>query len=246
VRMPFRVHASARAEFARRWARVRVPLLLGFLAPPVVSLAVALIAPRPGAVAGAVGWCLLVVGAAVPVWFLVRRGYVHRPGWWTGLVAYTGAAQALGVGLLTRNVLLALPTVVAAAVGGLLLVKARVVLLDVVGGAIAGTTLGVRSGSRQVRNATGHPVPAHADFDGDLLRWHVTTGPSTPDVSGGELPLRDIADVRVAETSAAPGGEVVVIRTTADESVELVVGHPHDFATLLDRRLRLLRDPDWA
>ncbi|MEV8437333.1 hypothetical protein AB0425_08170 [Actinosynnema sp. NPDC051121] len=244
MRMPFRVHASVRAEFERRWARVRVPLLLGFLAPPAVSLAVALIAPWPGAVA--VGWCLLVVGAAVPVWFLVRRGYAHRPGWWTGLVAYSGTAQALGVGLLTRNVLLALPTVVAAAVAGVLLVRARAVLLDEVGGAIAGTTLGVRSESRQVRNATGHPVQAHAGFDGDLLRWHVTTGPSTPDVSGGELPLRDIGDVWVADTPAAPGGEVVVIRTTDDRSVELVVGHPHDFATLLDRRLGLLRDPDWS
>ena len=163
-----------------------------------MSLFVALIAPWPGAVV--VGWCLLVVGAAVPVWFLVRRGYVHRPGWWTGLVAYTGAAQALGVGFLTRHVLLALPTVITAAVAGVLLMKARVVLLDVVGGAIAGTTLGVRSGSRQVRNATGHPVQAHANFDGDLLRWHVATGPSTPDVSGGELPLREITDVGVADS----------------------------------------------
>ncbi|PSL57260.1 hypothetical protein B0I31_102238 [Saccharothrix carnea] len=244
MRMPFRVHASVRPEFERRWARVRALVLLGFLAPPAVSLVVALIAPWSGVVV--VGWVLLVIGGAVPVWFLVGRGYVHRPGWWAGLVAYTGAAQALGVGLLTRHVLLAVPAVVATAVAGVLVTKAKAVLLDEVGGAIAGTTIGVRSGSRQVRNATGHPVLAHADFDGELLRWHVVTGPSTPDVSGGELPLDRITDVWVAETPAAPGGEVVVVRTAAGHDLELVVGHPHDFAALLDRRLRLLREDDWS
>ncbi|MCE6998223.1 hypothetical protein LZG04_25995 [Saccharothrix sp. S26] len=243
MRVPFRVHESVRAEFERRWARVRVPLLHGFLAPPAVSLAVALIGPWSGAVVA--GWVLLALGAAVPVGFLVRRGYVHRPGWWAGLIAYTGAAQALGVALLTRHLLLALPTVAAAAVAGVLVTKAKAVLLDEVGGGIAGTALGVRSASRQVRNATGHPVLAHADFDDDSLRWHVTTGPSTPDVAGGEVPLREISDVWVADTPAAPGGEVVVVRTGTGQ-VELVVGRPHDFAALLDRRLRLLRDPGWS
>ncbi len=242
--MPFRVHVSVRPEFERRWARVRPSVLLGFLVPPAVSLVVALSAPWAGVVV--VGWGLLVIGAAVPVWFLLRRVFVHRPGWWAGLVAYTGAAQALGAGLLTGNALLAAPTVIAGAVAAVAVTKARAVLVDVVGGAVAGTTLGVRSSSRQVRNATGHPVLAHADFDGELLRWHVVTGPSTPDVSGGELPLREITDVRVADTRDVPGGEVVVIRSAAGHDVELVVGHPHDFATLLDRRLRLLREPDWS
>ena len=243
MQVPFRVHGSVRAEFERRWARVRASVLFGFLAPPAVSLVVALVAPWSGAVV--VGWGLLAIGVVVPVWFLVRRGYVHRPGWWLGLVVYTAATQVLGVGLLTRHVLLALPTLLVAAVAVVLVTKANVVLLNAVGGAIAGTTLGVRSASRQVRNATGHPVLAHAGFDGDLLRWHVTTGPSTPDVSGGDLPLREITDVWVADTPAAPGGEVVVIRTAAGQ-LELVVGHPHDFAALLDRRLRLLREPDWS
>lgn len=244
MRLPFGVHESVRAEFERRWSRARVLLVPGFLAPPAVSLVVALVAPWSGPVGP--GWVLLVVGVVVPVWFLARRVYVHRPGWWAGLVVYAGVAQGLGVGLLTRNALLALPVVAATAVAGVLVTKAKAVLLDVVGGAIAGTTLGVRSESRQVRNATGHPVLAHANFDGELLRWHVRTGPSTPDVSGGELPLREIADVRVADTRAAPGGEVVVVRTAAGQDVELVVGRPHDFATLLDRRLALLRRPDWS
>ncbi|MFJ6676936.1 hypothetical protein ACIQMJ_38055 [Actinosynnema sp. NPDC091369] len=243
MRLPFRVHESVRAEFERRWAGVRASVLLGFLGPPAVSLVVALIAPWSGVVGP--GWVVLALGAAVPVWFLAGRVYVRRPGWWAGLIAYTGAAQALGVGLLTRHVLLALPTVLAAAAAGALVTKAEAALVDVSGGAIAGTTLGVRSASRQVRNPTGHPVLAHANVDGEVLRWHVTTGPSTPDVSGGELPLRAITDVRVADTSAAPGGEVVVVRT-ADAEVELVVGHPHGFAALLDRRLRLLRDDDWS
>ena len=243
MRVPFRVHVSVRDEFQRRWARVRASVLIGFLAPPAVSLVVALIAPWSGVVAP--GWAVLVIAGAVPVWFLVGRGYVHRPGWWLGLVAYSGVAQALGLGLLSGHVLSALPTIIAAAVACVLLTKARAVLLDVVGGAIAGTTLGVRSASRQARNATGRPVLAHADFDDELLRWHVATGPSTPDVSGGEVPLGEILDVWVAETRAVPGGEVVVVRTAAGP-VELVVGHPHDFATLLDRRLRLLREPDWS
>ncbi|MFI9011070.1 hypothetical protein ACIGNX_27930 [Actinosynnema sp. NPDC053489] len=242
--VPFRVHASVRSEFERRWARARVPVLFGFLAPPAVSPVVALVAPRSGAVVA--GWALLVVGGAVPVAFLLRRGYVHRTGWWLGLVACTTAAHGIGVVLLTGHLLLALPTVLVAAVGGVLLARAKAVLLDVTGGAIAGTTLGVSSASRQVRNATGHPVPAHADFDGAVLRWHVVTGRSAPDVSGGELPLRDITDVRVADTRAEPGGEVVVVRDAAGHDVELVVGRPRDFAALLDRRLRLLRDPGWS
>ncbi|MFE9747937.1 hypothetical protein ACFYOT_23790 [Saccharothrix saharensis] len=243
MRMPFRVHESVRAEFECRWARVRASMLLGFLGPPAVSLLVALVARWSGVVV--LGWVVLALGVAVPVWFLVGRVYVRRPGWWAGLIAYTGAAQALGVGTLTRHVLLGLPTVLAAAVAAVLVTKAKAVLVDVAGGAVAGTTLGVRSSSRQVRNPTGHPVLAHADFDGEVLRWHVATGPSTPDVSGGELPLGAITDVRVADTPAAPGGEVVVVRT-ADARVELVVGHPHDFAALLDRRLSLLRDDDWS
>ncbi|TQM77807.1 hypothetical protein FHX81_0044 [Saccharothrix saharensis] len=243
MRMPFRVHSSVRAEVERRWARVRASMLLGFLGPPAVSLVVALVARWSGV--AVLGWVLLAVGVTVPVWFLVARVYVRRPGWWAGLIAYAGAAQALGVGILTRHALLGLPTVLAAAVAAVLVTRARAVLVDVAGGAVAGTTLGVRSASRQVRNPTGHPVLAHANFDGEVLRWHVATGPSTPDVSGGELPLRAITDVRVADTPAAPGGEVVVVRT-ADAEVELVVGRPHDFAALLDRRLRLLRDDDWS
>ena len=58
-------------------------------------------------------------------------------------------------------------------------------------------------------------------------------------------PTSEVTDVEVAGTTAAPGGEVVVIRTAAGR-LELVVGHPHDFAALLDRRLRLLREPDWS
>ncbi|MEU4449001.1 hypothetical protein AB0K14_27225 [Actinosynnema sp. NPDC050801] len=243
MRLPFGVHGSVRAEFERRWSRVRPSVWLGFLTPPLVGLVVALLARWSGAVLP--GWLLLLVGTAVPVSFLVRRVYLHRTGWWAGLIAYAGVAQALGVGLLTGNLVLALPTVVATAVAAVLVTKAKSVLLDVTGGAIAGTTLGVRSGSRQVRNATGHPVPAHANFDGELLRWHVATGSSTPDLSGGELPLRLVTDVGVAETRAVPGGEVVVVRADGRD-VELVVGHPHDFAALLDRRLRLLRLPDWS
>ncbi|MER5263254.1 hypothetical protein ABTZ99_14415 [Actinosynnema sp. NPDC002837] len=244
MRMPFGVHESVRVEFERRWSRARALVLLGFLAPPVISLVLALVAPWSGLAVP--GWVLLVIGAVIPVWFLVRRVYVHRPGWWAGLVLYAGAAQALGLGFLTGSALLALPVVVATAVAGALVTKAKAVLLDASGGAIAGTTLGVRSSSRQVRNATGHPVLAHANFDGELLRWHVVTGPSTPDVSGGELPLREITDVWVADTRDAPGGEVVVVRTAAAHDVELVVGRPHDFAALLDRRLALLRQPDWS
>lgn len=242
MRLPFDVHASVRAEFERRWARVRPAVWFGFLGPPVVGLVVALAVPWRGAVVP--GWLLLAVGVAVPVWFLVGRAYPNRPGWWAGLVAYAGVAQALGVALLTGHLLPALPTVLVTAVAAVLLTKARAVLLDEVGGAIAGTTLGVRSASRQVRNATGHPVLAHAAFDGESLRWHVTTGPSTPDVSGGEVPLREVTDVWVADARGEPGGEVVVVRAFGRD-VELVVGRPHDFAALLDHRLRLLRQPDW-
>ncbi|XVS67976.1 hypothetical protein ACQPYE_18600 [Actinosynnema sp. CA-299493] len=244
MRLPFGVHESVRPEFERRWSRARPSVRLGFLAPPAVSLVVALVSRWSG-LAGP-GWVLLVVGVVTPVLFLARRVYVHRPGWWVGLVLYAGAAQVLGIGALTGNVLLALPAVAATAVAGVLLTKAKAVLLDAAGGAIAGTTLGVRSASRQVRNPTGHLVLAHATFDGESLRWHVGTGPSTPDVSGGELPLREITDVRVADTRDVPGGEVVVVRTSAEHAAELVVGRPHDFAALLDRRLALLRQPDWS
>ncbi|WP_158841109.1 hypothetical protein [Saccharothrix deserti] len=243
MRLPFGVHATVRADFERRWSRVRPLLLLGFLVPPSVSLVVALLAGWSGVVV--LGWVLLVIGVGVPVWFLLRRVYLHRTGWWVGLVVYSGAVQAVGVGFLTLNLLLVLPTVVATAVAVWLVVKAKAVLLDVVGGAIAGTTLGVRSASRQVRNATGRLLRAHASFDGELLRWHATTGPSNPDTFGGELPLREITGVWVAETRGAPGGPVVVVRA-AGRDVELVVGHPHDFATLLDRRLRLLDQPGWS
>jgi hypothetical protein len=241
VRLPFGVHATVRAEFERRWSRARPLVLLGFLGPPLVSLAVAL----PAEWSGVVGWVLVAVGVAVPVWFLLRRVYLHRTGWWVALVAYSGVVQALGVGVLTFDPLLVVPTVVACAVGVFFVARAKTVLLDVVGGAIAGTTLGVRSASRQVRNATGHLLPAHAAFDGDLLRWHVCPGPSTADACGGEVPLREVTGVWVAEASGAPGGPVVVVRT-ADRDVELVVGHPHDFAALLDRRVRLLGEPDWT
>ncbi|QQQ79988.1 hypothetical protein IOD16_17295 [Saccharothrix sp. 6-C] len=244
MRVPFGVHDSVRAEFERRWSRARPSLLLGFLAPPAVSLVVALATRWSGLVVP--GCALLVIGVVTPVLFLARRVYVHRPGWWAGLVLYAGAAQAIGIGALTRNALPALPAVAATAVAAVLVTRAKAVLLDSAGGAIAGTTLGVRSASRQVRNATGHLVPAHANFDGDSLRWHVGTGPSTPDVSGGELPLREITDVRVADTRDAPGGEVVVVGAAAGPAVELVVGRPHDFAALLDRRLALLRQPGWS
>lgn len=243
MRLPFGVHATVRAEFERRWSRVRPSVLLGFLGPPLVSLAVALPAEWSGLVLP--GWFLVVVGVAVPVWFLLGRVYLHRTGWWVGVVAYGGGVQALGVGVLTFDLLSVVPTVVVAAVAVSFVAKAKTVLLDVVGCAIAGTTLGVRSASRQVRNATGHLLPAHATFDGDLLRWHVCTGPSTADVCGGEVPLREVTGVWVAEASGAPGGPVVVVRT-ADRDVELVVGHPHDFAALLDRRVRLLGEPDWT
>ncbi|WP_367128010.1 hypothetical protein [Saccharothrix sp. HUAS TT1] len=243
MRLPFGVHAEVRADFERRWARARPLVLLGFLAPPLTGLVVALVAPWPGPVAPS--WVLLLVGLATPVWFLVRRVFARRTGWWTGLVACAALAQALGLWLLTLHPLLVLPTVVAAAVAAPLLARARALLLDGAGDAIAGTTLGVRSGSRQVRNPTGHPVPAHAGFDGELLRWHVTTGPSNPDFSGGELPLRDITGVRVAEARGEPAGEVVVVRA-AGRDVELVVGRPHEFAALLDQRLRLLRRPGWS
>jgi hypothetical protein len=242
LRLPFAVHDEVRAEFERRWSRAR-PSLLGFLAPPVVSLVVALVAPWSGA--ALLGWPVLVIGVAVPVWFLVRKVYLHRTSWWAGVVMYGGVVQALGVGFLTARPLLVVPTVVAAAIGVLLVVRAKAVLLDEVGCAIAGTTLGVRSASRQVRSPTGHLVPAHAVFDGEWLRWHVSTGSSHPDTFGGELPMAEITDVWVAEASGEPGGPVVVVRTH-ERTVELVVGHPHDFATVLDRRVRLLGQPGWS
>ncbi|WP_143532193.1 hypothetical protein [Saccharothrix sp. ALI-22-I] len=246
MRLPFGVHSTVRAEFENRWSRVRRLILLGFLGPPPVSLAVALVALVTGWSGVVVlGLIILVIGVAVPVWFVFRRVYLHRTGWWIGLVAYSGTAQALGIWLLTLNPLFVLPTVAAAAGAVRLVVKAKGVLLDVAGGAIAGTTLGVRSASRQVRSAAGHLLLAHASFDGDLLRWHVSTGPSNPDSFGGEVPLREITGVWVAETRGAPGGQVVVVRT-AERDVELVVGHPHDFATILDRRLRLLSQSGWT
>lgn len=242
LRLPFGVHDEVRVEFERRWSRAR-PLMLGFLAPPAVSLVVALVAPWSGA--APLGWAVLVIGVAVPVWFLVRRTYLHRTGWWAGVVVYGGVVQAIGVGSLTASPLLVVPTVVAAAVGALLVVRAKAVLLDEVGCAIAGTTLGVRSASRQVRSATGHLVPAHAVFDGERLRWHVSTAPSHPDTFGGELPLAEITDVWVAEAGGEPGGPVVVVRTHG-RNVELVVGQPHDFAAVLDRRVRLLGQAGWS
>ncbi|WP_447008112.1 hypothetical protein ACRAKI_17215 [Saccharothrix isguenensis] len=242
LRLPFGVHDEVRVEFERRWSRAR-PLLLGFLVPPVVSLVVALVAPWSRAVL--LGWALLVIGVAVPLWFLFRKVYLHRTSWWAAVVLYSGVVQAIGVGFLTATPLLALPAVVAAAGGVLLVVKAKALLLDEVGCAIAGTTLGVRSASRQVRSATGHLVPAHAVFDGEWLRWHVSTGPSHPDTFGGELPMAEIVGVWVAEASGEPGGPVVVVRTH-ERTVELVVGHPHHFATVLDRRLRLLGQPGWS
>ncbi|MFD1147535.1 hypothetical protein [Saccharothrix hoggarensis] len=243
LRLPFGVHDEVRAEFERRWARTRPLLLLGFLAPPAVSLAVAVVARWSGV--PAVGWVLLLVGCGAPAVFLFRRVYVHRTGWWGGVVAYSGAVQVLGLGLVTARALLVLPTVAAIVAGVLLVTRARVVLLDETGGAIAATTLGVRSASRQVRGPTGKLLAAHATVDGEVLRWHVTTGASIPDTCGGELPLREITDVWVAETRDAPGGPVVVVRA-GGRDLELVVGHPHDFASVLDRRLRLLGGPGWS
>ncbi len=243
MRLPFAVHMSVRDEFQRRWTRARLPLLAGFLGPPLVTLVVAILVGWTGIVA--LGGVLIVIGCAVPVGFVVARGYLRRTGWWRWLVGQSAAVQAIGLAILTLRPLLVLPTVVAGAVAVLAVGRARTVLLDGANGMIAATTLGIRSTSRQVRSAAGRLLLGYAGFDGDWLRWQVTPGPTAPDVLGGRVPLREVNGVWVAEAIGAPGGPVVVVRTQ-DRQVQLVVGDPHEFAALLDRRLRLLTQPGWS
>lgn len=240
--MPFAVHASVRPEFEQRWSRARVPLWCGFLGPPAVSLAVAGWVTWAGAVVP--GLVVAVASAAVPVWFVASRAHLRHTAWWRRVVAWSAAGQAVGLAVLTREPWPPLAAVAAGVLGVFAVGAAQAVLLDAANGAIAATTLGVHSDSRRVRGPTGRFLLAHARFDDDLLRWRISPGVTAPDVLGGELRLCEVTGVWVAEAAGAPGGPVVVVRTAARHA-QLVVGDPHAFATLLDRRLRLLAHPDW-
>ncbi|MEU6154916.1 hypothetical protein ABZ816_33510 [Actinosynnema sp. NPDC047251] len=240
MRLPFAAHPAVRAEFERRWARV-VPLLsAGFLGPPLVSV----VAVAVGEPSGVFAWVLLAVGCAVPVGFFAARTHLRRTGWWGWLVGLSGAFQALGIGFLTLRPVLMAPTAVAMVAGVLLVLHGRRILLDPADGTLAGTSLGLRSGSRSVRSAAGRLLLGYASADDRWLRWRIGTGPTAPDVLDKKVALREIARVWVAEAGGSPGGPVVVVRTNSGV-VELVVGDPESFAWQLDRRLRALADRAW-
>lgn len=170
---------------------------------------------------------------------------VRRSGWWGWLVGLFGLLQAIGVGFLSGRLISILPVVAVVACGVVLVVRGRAVLLDPSGGAIAGTTLQVRSTSRPVRSVSGRLLLAYATFDGERLHWEMSPGQSAPDILGGELPLGDVTGLWVAESVGVPVGPVVVVRT-AQRQAQLVVGDPNEFTELLDRRLRLLAQPGWS
>jgi len=247
VELPFAVHPAVRPDFERRWARARPLVLLGFLGPPAVSVVVAVLLGGWSVWSGVVvlGVVVLALGCLVPAWFVLTRVFARRSGWWGWLVGLFGVLQAVGVGFLTGQLIGFVPLVAVVACGVALVVRGRAVLLDPSGGAIAGTTLQVRSTSRPVRSVSGRLLLAYATFDGERLRWEMSAGQSAPDILGGELPLGDVTGLWVAESVGVPVGPVVVVRT-AQRQAQLVVGDPNGFAELLDRRLRLLAQPGWS
>ncbi|WP_158854714.1 hypothetical protein [Saccharothrix deserti] len=241
MRMPFDVHATVRADFERRWFRAYPMMLVGFLAAPVVSVAGVALSDS----GGLWGLGLLALGCAPPVWFVVERIYVHVAKSWGPMVVCSGAVQALAIAWLTHQAPPVVSTLVAAVLGALLVEWACSVLLDPTGGAIAATTLGIRSRERRVRGAAGWPRRAFAGFDGEWLYWCVGAGPSASHVVDGKLRLQEVDGVWVADATGLPTGPVVVVRTP-DRQVQLVVGDPHHFAALLDRRVRLLGVSGWT
>jgi hypothetical protein len=247
VELPFAVHPAARPDFERRWARARPLVLLGFLGPPAVSIVVAVVLGMWSVWSGALvfGVVVLTLGCLVPVWFVLARVFVRRSGWWGWLVGLFGLLQAIGVSFLSGRLISILPVVAVVACGVVLAIRGRAVLLDASGGAIAGTTLQVRSASRPVRSVSGRLLLAYASFDGERLRWEMSPGPSAPDILGGELALSDVIELWVAESIGVPAGPVVVVRT-AQRQAQLVMGDPHGFAELLDQRLRLRAQPGWS
>ncbi|WP_170156287.1 hypothetical protein [Umezawaea tangerina] len=129
--------------------------------------------------------------------------------------------------------------VVAVVVGVLLVVRAHVVLVDPVGGVVAGTGLRVRSRTRAVRGASLGLCRAFAAVDGEWLRWEMGPGPTAVDLVGGAVPLREVTGVWVAEAVGVPAGPVVVVRTVRGWA-QVLVGDPVGFAALVDRRLRMV------
>ncbi|XVV01012.1 hypothetical protein ACQPW3_26780 [Actinosynnema sp. CA-248983] len=178
---------------------------------------------------GARGGCL------VPVGFFVARGFVRWSGWW--VVALGSVVQVVGVAGLTGRAVLVVPPVVAGVLGVVLVVRAHQVLFDVEGGAVAGTSLVMRSRTRAVPGMAGwKPVLAFASVDDRWLRWRVGTG---SDLHGGKVALRDVSAVWVAHADGPPGGPVVAVRAEG-RVIQMVVGDPEGFAWLLDRRMRAL------
>lgn len=230
--LPFFAHAAVLAEFRRRWRRVFPLLLAGFVGPPVESVVTALV----GGSRGAAGWWVVLwVGCLVPVGFFVARGFVRNGGGWA--VALGAVLQVVGVVGVTGRVVLGVPPLVAAVLGVLLVERAHGVLFDAAGGAVAGTSLVMRSRARAVRGlGTWKPVLATASVDGRWLRWRVGTG---EDLHGGRVALRDIRGVWVAHADGPPGGPVVAVRAEG-RVIQVVVGDPEGFAWLLDRRVRAL------
>ncbi|WP_309112082.1 hypothetical protein [Saccharothrix sp.] len=229
--LPFFAHAAVLAEFRGRWRRVFPLLVTGFLGPPVESVVTAVV----GGGRGAAGWVVLGIGCLVPVVFFVLRGYVRWSGWWVVVVG--AVVQVVGVAAVTDRAVLVVPPVVAAILGVVLVVRAHQVLFDAEGGAIAGTSLVMRSRTRSVPGMAGwKPVLAFATVDDRWLRWRVGTG---SDLHGGEVALRDVSAVWVAHADEPPGGPVVAVRAEG-RVIQMVVGDPEGFAWLLDRRLRAL------
>ncbi|MFI9811646.1 hypothetical protein [Saccharothrix variisporea] len=182
---------------------------------------------------GTVWWVVLAVGCLLPVGFFLARGYVRWSGW--AVVAAGAVLQAVGVVGVTGRAVLVVPPLVAGVLGVLLVVRAHGVLLDTADGAVAGTSLVVRSRARAVRGVgVWKPVLATASMDDKWLRWRVGD-----DLHGGRVLLRDIRAVWVAQAAGPPGGPVVAVRA-GERVVHLVVGDPEGFAWLLDRRVRVL------
>ncbi|MEJ2852370.1 MULTISPECIES: hypothetical protein [unclassified Saccharothrix] len=143
--------------------------------------------------------------------------------------------QVVAVAALTGRGVLVVPPVVAGVLGVVLVVRAHEVLFDTGGGAVAGTSLLMRSRARAVRGTAGwKPVLASASVDDTWLRWRVGD-----DMHGGKVPLREIRAVWVAQAAGPPGGPVVAVRA-GERVIRFVVGDPEGFAWLLDRRVRAL------
>ncbi|CAL9422144.1 hypothetical protein SUDANB95_01867 [Actinosynnema sp. ALI-1.44] len=229
--LPFVAHAAVLAEFRGRWRRVFPLLLAGFLGPPVESAVTAAV----GGTRNAGWWGVLAVGCLLPVGFFAARGFVRAGGGW--VVALGAVVQVVGVVGVTGRALMGVPPVVAGVLGVLLVLRAHEVLFDAANGAVAGTSLVMRSRARAVRGlGAWKPVLATAGVDGRWLWWRVGTG---VDLHGGRVALRDVEGVWVAHADGPPGGPVVAVRAEG-RVIQMVVGDPEGFAWLLDRRVRAL------